>query len=377
MYESNMTSIQNILVPKALKKGDVIAFVSPSARLNEDFPTPLSRAASFFQSLGYLVKVIYTPLPTVPLSTTTSFYPTKILHIVQELHAAFQDPKVTCIISTIGGTTGNEILRFIDYGIVRSNPKIFVGYSDITHLIYAFYTQAGLRCFTGPCALTEFAEFPAPDSFTASHFFQVLGGYRGADLIVGSTAHGIAGQQIPRSTSFAGGDLSFFVAGAKEDTKELRETAPTPPVVWLRPGTALGPIFGGTLRKLVALSGTPYLPPKMHLGAIFFFEISQGEDSTPMPLFRVRSDIVDLINTGLFDDIAGLVVGRTYLYDEETTKELKEIIVELVEGGGWQWPVLFGVDIGHTSPMITVPFGAKTRLDSVKDEFCFLEEGVV
>ncbi|RDL40842.1 Uncharacterized protein BP5553_00821 [Venustampulla echinocandica] len=369
-----MASIPTLLIPKALKKGGTIAFISPSERLNEHFPTPLSRAVSFFQSLGYPVKVIYTPLPTVPSSPTTSLHLTKTSHIVQEIHAAFLDPQVTCIISTVGGTTINEILRIIDYGIVRSNPKIFVGYSDNTHLIYAFYTQAGLRSFTGPCALTEFAEFPAPDPFTVSHFFQVL---RGDDPVTGTTTAGITGQRIPRSTSFAGWDLPFFLASGKEDTEEVREAVPTPPVVWLRPGTASGPIMGGTLRKLVSLSGTPYLPPKMHTGAIFFFEISQGEDQSAMPLYRVRSDIVDLINTGLFDDIVGLVVGRTSLYDEKMNKKLKEIIVELVEGGGWQWPVLFGVDIGHTSPMLTVPFGVRTRLDSVKDEFCFLEEGVV
>lgn len=368
-----MASNPSLLIPKALKKGDTIAFISPSARLNDRFPTPLSRAVSFFQSLVHPVKVIYTPLPTVPLSPTISLYVTKTSHIVRELHEAFLDPQVACIISTVGGTTSNELLRFIDYGIVRSNPKIFVGYSDITHLIYAFYTQAGLRSFTGPCALTEFAESPSPDPFTVSHFFQVL---RGDDPVTGTTTPGITGKQIPRSTSFAGGDLPFFSAGAKEDTEAVREKVPTPPAVWLRPGTASGPIMGGTLRKLVSLCGTPYLPPKMHKGAIFFFEISQGEYDTAMPLFRVRSDLVDLINTGLFDDIAGLVVGRTYLYDEKMNQELREIIVELVEGGGWQWPVLFGVDIGHTSPMLTVPFGAMTRLDSAKDEFCFLEEGV-
>lgn len=96
-----------------------------------------------------------------------------------------------------------------------------------------------------------------------------------------------------------------------------------------------------------------------------------------MPLARVRADIIDLINTGLFDDIVGLVVGRTYNYDEEMTKGLYGMIEELVDGGGWKWPILVGVDVGHTSPMITVPFGVRTRLDSEKQEFCFLEEGVL
>jgi muramoyltetrapeptide carboxypeptidase LdcA involved in peptidoglycan recycling len=114
----------------------------------------------------------------------------------------------------------------------------------------------------------------------------------------------------------------------------------------------------------------------MHKGAILFLEISQGEDS-PMPLYRVRADLVDLINTGLFDDIVGLVFGRTYLYDEKLTDQLESLLAELVDGNGFKWPVLTGVDIGHTSPMITVPFGAEALLDNEAETFSFLEDGVM
>lgn len=150
---------------------------------------------------------------------------------------------------------------------------------------------------------------------------------------------------------------------------------PTPSSKFLRPGKAEGPILGGCLRKLVALSGTPYFSIPMHKGAILFLEISGGEDG-PMPLYRVRADLVDLINTGLFDEIVGLVFGRTYMYDEKMTAELEDLLGELVDGHGWKWPVLTGVDIGHTNPMITVPFGARTLLDSDSGKFYFLEEGV-
>jgi muramoyltetrapeptide carboxypeptidase LdcA involved in peptidoglycan recycling len=62
-------------------------------------------------------------------------------------------------------------LRHIDYEIIRNNPKIFVGYSDITHLLYAFFVKAGLRGFYGPCVLTEFAEFPEPGCIYNESFF--------------------------------------------------------------------------------------------------------------------------------------------------------------------------------------------------------------
>ena len=361
------------MIPKALKLGDTIAFVSPSSRLNELLPTPMSRSAKFFEGRGYPVKTIYTPIPT---SHDASIFLQKVQRVANEIHEAFLDPQVTCIITTIGGTEANEILRHIDYDIIRNNPKIFVGYSDITHLLYAFFVKAGLRGFYGPCVLTEFAEFPEPDVFTTNHFFQVLRG-KGS-----SSTEGIAGKQIPVSTSFTQLELPFLLEpmDGKEDSQEIREMVPTRPARFLRPGTATGPLMGGCLRKLVSLCGTPFMPSSLHDGAIFFFEVSQGENYSPMPLERIRSDLVDLINTGLWDNIVGLVVGRTSLYDEKMNQKLESLIEELVDGGpngGYKWPVLFGVDIGHTSPMLTIPFGAVARLDSTKHEFSFLEEGVL
>ncbi|KAE8445959.1 hypothetical protein EG329_012738 [Mollisiaceae sp. DMI_Dod_QoI] len=361
------------IIPKALKLGDTIAFVSPSLRLNELLPTPMSRSAKFFEDRGYPVKTIYSPIPT---SNSGSKFLQKAQHVANEIHQAFLDPEVTCIITTIGGTEANEVLRYIDYEIIRNNPKIFVGYSDITHLLYAFFVKAGLRGFYGPCVLTEFAEFPEPDVFTTNHFFQVLLG-KGS-----SSNEGIAGKQIPMSTSFTHLELPFFFAsgGGREDSQDIRETVPTRQARFLRPGTATGPLLGGCLRKLVSLCGSPFLPASLFKGTIFFFEVSQGENSSPMPLYRIRSDLVDLMNAGLWDDIVGLVVGRTSLYDEKMNKELESVVKELVDSGpngGYKWPVLFGVDIGHTSPMLTVPLGALAKLDSTKNEFLFLEEGVI
>jgi muramoyltetrapeptide carboxypeptidase LdcA involved in peptidoglycan recycling len=361
------------IIPKALKPGDKIAFVSPSARLNELLPTSMSRSVKFFEDRGYPVKTIYSPVPT---SSSASIFLQKIQHVANEIHEAFLDPQVTCIITTIGGTEASEILRHIDYEIIRNNPKIFVGYSDITHLLYAFFVKAGLRGFYGPCVLTEFAEFPEPDAFTTNHFFQVLLG-KGS-----SGTEGIAGKQVPMSTSFTQLELPYLLGpgGEKDNSQDIREMVPTRPARFLRPGTATGPLLGGCLRKLVSLRGTPFFSSSLHKGAIFFFEASQGENYTPMPLERIRSDLVDLINAGLWDDIVGLVVGRTSLYDEKMNKKLESMIEELVDGGpngGYKWPVLFGVDVGHTSPMLTLPFGALARLDSTKHEFSFLEEGVL
>jgi muramoyltetrapeptide carboxypeptidase LdcA involved in peptidoglycan recycling len=91
-----------------------------------------------------------------------------------EIHNAFSDPEVKAIICTIGGLSANELLRHLDYELIKANPKIFCGYSDITLLHHAIFTQTGLRTFYGPAVITQFGEFPKPIDFTISHFQRVL-----------------------------------------------------------------------------------------------------------------------------------------------------------------------------------------------------------
>jgi muramoyltetrapeptide carboxypeptidase LdcA involved in peptidoglycan recycling len=109
-------------------------------------------------------------------------------------------------------------LRHLDYDLIRKHPKIFVGYSDNAHLIYALYVKAGLRSFFGPCVFTEFAEYPEPDPFTVDHFFQAV------------TGEGIVGKQVPYSTQFVHNALPFFDEEKGEDTQEVRRLLPTPPL---------------------------------------------------------------------------------------------------------------------------------------------------
>ncbi|KAG8999988.1 hypothetical protein FRB95_011495 [Tulasnella sp. JGI-2019a] len=84
------------------------------------------------------------------------------------------NPDVKAIICTIGGHTTNELLPHLDYELIRANPKIFIGYSDITLLHYALFVKAGLRTFYGPAVITQWGEFPQPYTFTADHFFRVV-----------------------------------------------------------------------------------------------------------------------------------------------------------------------------------------------------------
>lgn len=342
------------IIPKALHKGDTIALVSPSARFNHRLPIPHQRSKSFLEGQGYTVKDIFYDINTTSIRDA-------ILQRCEELHEAFRDPEVRAVITTIGGTESNELLPYLDFSIIRANPKIFAGFSDITMLHFAISYETGLRTFYGPGSLTEFGEAPAPLPFTVNHLFHVL-----------QNAAGKPVGPLPESPQYVDGAVNFFKDN--EATETPRELLAAPGWKWLRPGSAQGPIFGGCLTLVVRLSGTRYWPS--FKGKILILESPSGEDADePFPVYRARAAIADLVNTGIFQDIAGLVIGRSVNYDEKMRKQYADIVTGLLEGT--DFPILADVDIGHTAPMLTIPLNALAKLDSGNNEFSILEPGVV
>ena len=170
------------ILPQVLKARDTIAFISPSARLNRVFPTRVCRAEEAFEKLGFRVKIFFSDV------SPPTFRETVLLRC-SEIHSAFLDPEVKAIICTIGGLSANELLPHLDYDLIKANPKIFCGYSDITLLHHAIFTQTGLHTFYGPAAITQFGEFPEPLDFTIKHFQKVL---QNAEEAIGSLPRSIA-----------------------------------------------------------------------------------------------------------------------------------------------------------------------------------------
>ncbi|PWY72978.1 peptidase S66, LD-carboxypeptidase A [Aspergillus heteromorphus CBS 117.55] len=346
------------ILPKALRKGDTIAFISPSARLNHLFPIALERATAVFESLGFQVKIIYSTLPK-----DVSFKESVKVRC-EELHSAFRDPAIAAIICTIGGAHCGEMLPHLDYDLIRSNPKIFVGYSDTTFLHYAIESRTGLRTFYGPSILTDWSDLPNPVSFTVDHFLHVLAGTGGA---VGA---------LPRSSVYTTAHSDFMLTS--DASTKPRELTDAPAWRWLQNGCATGRLYGGVVSCVVRLQGTLYAP-KSWKNKIMFLECSMGDDMvSPYLVSRFRSALMDLALSDAFHDISGLVIGRCYKYDAQMQDELADVILGVFETlvGRSDLPILMNVDFGHTSPLLTLPIGASVRLDSENDEFVVLEAGV-
>lgn len=353
------------IVPRALKPGATIAFVSPSARLNDVFPAAISRAITLFSSHGYKVRIYFTPDSGIQSS---------IANRLSELRSAFLDSTVSAIICTIGGETFTELLPALiaDHALhatIRANPKIVVGYSNMTGLHWWLYALTGLRTFYGPSAIPELgtadnADDPAsPLAFCVKHLLKMV-----------SNPEPLS--DVPRSLVYAPQMPPFFHDPTSTDVQKL---APTPAWRWLRPGRAQGRLFGGCLSNVVRLNGVRALAPNWR-GRIVFLETSAEEEGD---LGKVQTGIADLIAQGVFEEAAGLVVGRPFGYESEQAQQsYADIITALLcQGGpaesGIQFPILYNADIGHSTPMITLPFDVLAVLDSDKDQFTLLEAGVL
>jgi len=107
---------------------------------------------------------------------------------------------------------------------------------------------------------------------------------------------------------------------------------------------------------------------------VMFIDIPEGDPGEKFPLPDLDSFLADLDNLGIFKDIKGLIIGRPYYYEEEDNRKLKDIIAYYTKD--YNYPILFNANIGHASPIVTVPLGAEVMLDSQKNIFEIKEAGV-
>lgn len=331
----------------------------------------MARATALLKERGFQVRELFTPDSGIQSS---------ISNRLSEIRSAFSDPSIRAIICTTGGHSLNELLPSLLadtelHRIIRADPKIVVGYSDITALHWYLYAVAGLRTFYGPGAIPELCEHKVADedTYLASPLrFCVENLFR---AVMDPEPIGA----VSRSLKYAPEPALVY---SNPDSIEPPLLAPTPRWEWLRPGTARGRLFGGCLTVMARLGAIPALVPDWN-GRIVFFETALNDTFVAgNPLHVVRAGIADLVAQGVFDQAAGLVVGRPFGYDSAEARAayagvIRELLCEgrLAENGN-AFPILFGVDFGHTTPMVTLPFDAVAVLDSDRDEFAVVEPAV-
>jgi muramoyltetrapeptide carboxypeptidase len=254
---------------------------------------------------------------------------------LDDLHAMFRDPEIAAVICIRGGYGSGQLLDRIDYGLIQRNPKVFLGYSDITAMHLAIHKMTGLVTFHGPVIVSRFTEF------TQKHFRKAL--FEGAPI---------------------------GVVTNPPDSNALR---PSHTLRTVRPGKARGRLTGGNLSLIASLMGTPYeIDTK---GKILFIE-DVGEE--PYSLDRM---LTQLRLSGKLQAAAGVVFGecascrpRDYQPGFESTLSTGEVVDEIL--GKLSIPVLSGLTIGHTDDQLTLPEGVMASLDADKGQLVIEEAGV-
>ena len=304
----------DIIKPLKLKTGDVVGIISPSTPVFSK--KELSRGMKVLESLGFKPN-----LGPKALEVHANYQAGTREDRLKELHSMFLDDEVKAIFCTGGGYASIQLLSDLDWDLIRKNPKIFVGYSDITTLLNTISEKTGLITFHGPMVQGLGSETKG-GKFTLKSFKRaLLKGERGP---------------LPNYTEWK----------------------------VLRAGKTEGELVGGNLNIILSLMGTPY-EPKWDGKILFWEEVAETIETIDNFLWRLRVARV-------FKKIEGMIVGKiTDLQSIEDETEgwanlerpplLEDIISQATEG--YNFPILYGVDFGHDVPSLTLPVGAKAHLD--------------
>ncbi|HWK79676.1 MAG TPA: S66 peptidase family protein [Thermomicrobiales bacterium] len=339
--------MQERILAKALRPGDTIGIVSPSWFGGEAFLPRANRGIRALRSLGFEVRV------GDHAFENAGWVSASVERRVLDLHAMFSDPTIRAIFCTIGGDHACHLLPHLDWDLMRANPKVFLGFSDISVLNIAIWARTGLVTFNGPTLLTDWAEYPAMPEIS-----------REAALRAVTVPQPIGG--VPSAFDWTEEFLDWTNG---EDETRPRQTRRSEGWRWLRGGCVEGPLVVGCLESLQHLRGTPYWPDLR--GAILLLETSE---EAPSPA-EVDALLMDMENMGTFGQISGLIWARPYGYSDGDRESLFAVLCERTDA--YRFPILADVDCGHTTPLVTLPIGCRARLDSTIGEFSILEPAVM
>ena len=330
--------------PRRLRRGDFVSLVAPSGSASG--PDRVEASVSALETLGFRVKA------STHCADARGYLAGEDATRARELEAAFLDPETTAVICLKGGYGSPRILDLIDYSIVASHPKVFLGYSDITALHIAFRQMAGLVTFHGPMPSSDMV--PEFDPASRASLESVLFGEFFAPCEVAPCEVAPPGQVAPVQVSPPAGKGPLSGKAAPPS-----EAPPSGPLRLhaVSGGIAEGELTGGNLSLIAATMGTPWEIDTE--GKIIFIE---DIDEAP---YRVDRMLNQLRLAGKFRDCTGILVGAWTRCDptgDRPSLTIEEIIADLLADCGK--PILTGLEAGHCAPTLTLPLGIRYRMDA-------------
>lgn len=310
------SSPQVILKPRRLNVGDTVGLISPGSPVSREDVETFTRTLS---RLGLKVKL------GAHILDQYGYLAGSDRDRAADINAMFADTSVQAILTMRGGWGCNRLLPLLDYNLIRHNPKILMGFSDITSLLLAIYTRSGLVTFHGPVGTSTWNPFSV--SYVQRILFQ-----------------------------------------AEKATLQNRDNSI---VEVITPGKARGRLLGGNLSVLAAMVGSSYLPNWQQ--TILFVE-ETGED-----IYRVDRLLTQLKLAGILQQLAGFIFAQcTKCQDgegNEPSLTLQQILSDHIKPLGI--PAWYGSAIGHIPNKFTVPIGTQVEIDASQGIIQMLESAVV
>jgi muramoyltetrapeptide carboxypeptidase len=312
-----------IAKPKKLKKGDVIGIISPASFPKDE--SRIEKGVNYLEKLGYRVEV------GKHITKQYGYLAGTDEERLEDLHYMFKNKDVKAIINIRGGYGSGRLLDKINYGLIKRNPKIFVGYSDITALQMAFLKKAGLVTFAGPMLAVDFWRDDV-NEFTEEFFWNMV-----------TSNKKIGKLKNPDNENF----------------------------YTLTKGRGEGQLVGGNLALLSSIMGTPY-QPNLKNSVLLLEEI--GEE--PYKIDRMFYQIKYATNN--FKDLKGIIIGRfvdCYIKNpEDASLTLNDVISGYFEN--LKIPVIYNVKHGHIEQNLTIPWGLKTKINASRNFIEIMESAV-
>lgn len=321
--QNNSTLIR----PPRLKPGDVVGVITPSTPATN--PDRLALVERTIKHFGLQVKW------GKHIGKKSGYFGNPVQERLDDLHAMFRDPEVKGVFPIQGGYGTPQLLDGIDYDLIRRNPKVFTGYSDITALHLAIHKRTGLVTFHGPNVFSTLTDY------TQKHFRKAV--------------------------------FDAAPVGAVTNPPESNSLRPKYLLRTIRPGKATGRLVGGNLTLISTTMGTPFEIDTR--GAILFLE-DIGEEP-----YRIDRMLTQLRLAGKLDQAAGIIFGDCVGCTPNDYKpfvaagfSLGEVLDSIL--GSVKVPVLSGLTIGHVEDQLTLPMGVMATLDAEAGTLEIKESGV-
>lgn len=301
--------------PKPLKKGDRIALIGASS------PTPIDKiepSIKFMEEMGFEVVVGKSVAASHGFLSGTDEVRAK------DINEMFEDKSIKGIFAIRGGYGAARLLDMLNYDMIKNNPKVFAGYSDVTALHNVFNEKCNLITFHTPMPSTEL--YNGVDEYTMDYFNKSI---------------------------FSDEPLGTLKNPSDQEIKSLVK------------GIAKGKLVGGNLSLIASSMGTPYeLDTK---DKILFLE---DIDESP---YRIDRMLVQLKQCGKFKDAAGIILGAWTNCDpkeDEKSLTLMEVFEELIKTENK--PTVYNIACGHCLPTMSIPLGAEVELDADNNKITIL-----